>query len=347
MNVTGIIFSNLHDAELPMLTGKRTMGAVPFGGRYRLIDFPLSAMVNAGITDIRVIAHHNYQSLMEHIGAGKDWDLARRIGGIRIVPPYSAAYASPVECYDTRMQSLVSIRGLIDRIDTADVLLADCDTVGTPDLRALIEAHRKSGAGLTVGAANALEGKAAPSLHIWCAKTEFLRELLREAQEKHFTSFTEDVVNRQSRKGRVNTFCFENRFFCVGSFVEYYALHMLLVHDDGVRCELLENPCLPLFTATKSAPPVKYGSNAYIKSSLIADGCVIDGEVRGSVLFGGAEIGEGCVVENAIVMEGCLLTGGSAISCGVLDKNVCLLRGAALHGHATLPIFVEEGRKIG
>ena len=342
MNVTGIIFSNLHDAELPMLTGKRTMGAVPFGGRYRLIDFPLSAMVNAGITDIRVIAHHNYQSLMEHIGAGKDWDLARRVGGIRIVPPYSAAYASPSECYDTRMQSLISIKGLIDRIDAPDVLLADCDAVGTPDLCALIEAHRKSGAGITVGAANALEGKVAPTLHIWCAKTEFLRELLREAQEKHFTSFTGDIVNRQSAKGRVNTFCFQNRFFPVNSFVEYYALHMLLVNDDGVRCELLENPKAPLFTATKNAPPVKYGCNAYIKSSLIADGCVIDGEVRGSVLFGGVQVSEGCVVENAIVMEGCVLTGGSAISCGVLDKNACLLRGAR-----SLPIFVEEGRKIG
>ncbi len=347
MNVTGIIFSNLHDGELPMLTGKRTMGAVPFGGRYRLVDFPLSAMVNAGLTDVRIIAHHNYQSLMEHIGAGKDWDLARRIGGIRIVPPYSAAYASPAECYDTRMQSLISIRGLVDRIETTDVLCADCDVVGTPDFKALIEAHRKSGAGLTVGAEHVGAPDAESSLHIWIAKTEFLREVLREAEERRYTSFTTDIIRRQTEKGRVNVYRFSNRFYRIGSFVEYYALHMLLVSDDGVRTELLENPLAPVFTATKNAPPVKYGNNAFVRNSLIADGCVINGEVKNSVIFGGVAVGEGCVVEKAIVMEGCLLTGNTGISCGVLDKNACLAKGAMLHGHATLPIFVEEGRKIG
>jgi len=117
MSVAGLILSNLHDTELSPLTGKRTTGAVPFGGRYRLIDFPLSAMVGTGITRIYVVAHHNYQSLMEHIGSGKDWDLARHNGGIHILPPYNAAYANPAESYESRMRTLVSVRGMVERME--------------------------------------------------------------------------------------------------------------------------------------------------------------------------------------------------------------------------------------
>ncbi len=346
-NVTGIIFSNLHDGDIPMLTGKRTMGAVPFGGRYRLVDFPLSAMVNAGVTDVRVIAHHNYQSLMEHVGAGKDWDLARRIGGIRIVPPFSRAYATASECYDTRIESFLSIKGQLERITTPDILCADCDVVGTPDFAALIKAHRASGAGLTVGTASRAEDVPDLSLHIFVAKTDFLRAVLREAEEKRFTSFQVDVIERESKKGNVAHFHFDNRFFRIGSLADYYALHMLLVENEGVLAELLENKAAPVYTAVHSAPPVKYGKDAFVRSSLVADGCVINGEVKNSVLFGGVFIGEGCVVENAIVMENCKITENSRLSFGVLDKNAALFGGATLHGHKTLPLFVEEGRRIG
>ena len=96
MSVAGIIFSNVHDANIPELTRKRTLASVPFGCRYRLIDFALSNMVNSGISNISVITHYNYQSLMDHIGAGKDWDLARRAGGIKILPPFITSFANSV-----------------------------------------------------------------------------------------------------------------------------------------------------------------------------------------------------------------------------------------------------------
>ena len=87
MNTAGLIFSNIHDGSIPELTGRRTMASVPFGCRYRLIDFTLSNMVNSGITNVGIITHYNYQSLLDHIGMGTDWDLARRSGGIKILPP--------------------------------------------------------------------------------------------------------------------------------------------------------------------------------------------------------------------------------------------------------------------
>ena len=119
MTAAGIIFSNLHDKNIAELTQKRTMASVPFGGRYRLIDFALSNMVNSDITTVGLITHNNYQSLLDHIGTGKDWDLARRSGGIKILPPYITAYANAVlvgEVDDTACQQ-VAVRTFLDAGD--------------------------------------------------------------------------------------------------------------------------------------------------------------------------------------------------------------------------------------
>lgn len=345
-NVAGIILSNLHDREVPMLTRKRTMGAVPFGGRYRMVDFPLSGMVHAGIQNIFMIAHHNYQSLMEHIGSGKDWDLARHQGGIRILPPFSAAYANPSECYDSRLQSLISIRGLFDRVEESHILCADCDSVAAPDFGKFLEAHEKSGAPMTIG----VEGNQAAGLsdlHIWVAETAFLRELLREAEAKNYTSFGTDIVRRQILQGTVATYRFDEIFYRIHSINDYYRLHILLATDKRVREALLNCEERPILSKMHNAPPVKYGENATVENALIAEGCVIEGSVRNSVLFSGVRIGAGSDVENAILFEGCRLEPGSKIHSGILDKNVLLSSGVELHGHDTLPIFVEEGKMIG
>ena len=346
MSVAGLILSNLHDGELPSLTGRRTMGAVPIGGRYRMVDFPLSAMVNAAISQIYIIAHHNYQSLMDHLGSGKDWDMARHSGGIHIVPPYSAAFANPTECYDSRIQSLVSIRGLVERIEEEHVLCCDCDAVGVPDFSAFIEAHKKSGMPMTVGTQGQESAAAWGSLHIWIAKTSFLREILKKAEDRHYTSFYTDVVRHEASRGNVGTYPFSQRFYRIHSLSQYYRMHMTLTQDDRVREQLLEDPDHPVFTKIQNAPPVKYGKNARVQGSLIADGCIIEGTVKNSVLFRGVHVGENCVIENSVVLERCHLSDFAHISGAVLDKNVTIGGNTRLAGHPTLPFFVEEGRVI-
>ena len=117
MSAAGIIFSNIHDNNIPELTRNRTMASVPFGCRYRLIDFTLSNMVNSNINNVSVITHYNYQSLMDHIGSGKDWDLARRAGGIKILPPFINAYANRENSlYTTRLEALKSVFHSISKI---------------------------------------------------------------------------------------------------------------------------------------------------------------------------------------------------------------------------------------
>ncbi|MBE6629322.1 MAG: hypothetical protein E7624_00550 [Ruminococcaceae bacterium] len=346
MSVAGLILSNLHDTELSPLTGKRTTGAVPFGGRYRLIDFPLSAMVGTGITRIYVVAHHNYQSLMEHIGSGKDWDLARHNGGIHILPPYNAAYANPAESYESRMRTLVSVRGMVERMEEEHVLCCDCDAVGMPDFSAFVQAHKKSGLPMTVGSAEGEGLGDYGSLHVWIARTDFLRELLRRAEEERTASFYGEAVRREAARGNVGSYRFSERFFRLHSVSDYYRLHMLLASDVEVRRTLMENSRTPLLTKAQNLPPVKYGKGAEVQRSLIADGCVIEGKVVNSVLFRGVHVGANCVVENAVLLERSMLSGNARISGTILDKNVILGGNVSLAGHPSLPFFVEEGRVI-
>ena len=144
MAVAGLIFSNIHDSSIPELTNVRTMASVPFGCRYRLIDFSLSNMVNSGITKIGLVAHNNYQSLLDHIGTGKDWDLARRSGGIKILPPFITAYegGEGSKLYTTRLEALLGVTNFISRCNEDYLVMSDCDGICNIDLSKVVEIGR-------------------------------------------------------------------------------------------------------------------------------------------------------------------------------------------------------------
>ena len=152
MEVAGIILSNIHNASIPELTGIRTMASIPFGCRYRLVDFPLSNMVNSGITKIGIVTHNNYQSLMDHIGTGKDWDLARRSGGIKILPPFITTYddSNGGRLYTTRLEALMGISSFISRCKEDVIVISDCDGICNIDLSEVIDKHIENNAELTI-----------------------------------------------------------------------------------------------------------------------------------------------------------------------------------------------------
>ena len=151
MTAVGLIFSNIHDNTIPELTRRRTLGSVPFGGRYRLIDFTLSSMVNSGISKVGVVTHNNYQSLIDHLGNGKDWDLARRSGGIKILPPYITSFenAASNKFYSSRLEALMGTVNFLNRCEEDYVVMSDCDVICNIDLNKVIESHVKSKAAIT------------------------------------------------------------------------------------------------------------------------------------------------------------------------------------------------------
>ena len=151
MNAVGLIFTNIHDNNIPDLTRYRTIASVPYGGRYRLIDFILSSMVNSDITKIGIITHNNYQSLLDHLGTGKDWDLARREGGIKILPPYITSFenAASAKYYASRLEALMGAVNFISRCNEDYIIMSDCDLICNIDLQKVLEYHIEKGADIT------------------------------------------------------------------------------------------------------------------------------------------------------------------------------------------------------
>ena len=148
MSAVGIIFSNIHNETIDELTRKRTSASIPFGGRYRLIDFTLSNLVNANITSVGLLTQKNYQSLMDHLGSGKDWDLSRKNGGLIIFPPFSSHRSDFL--YENRFEALMSVNGYISKRHEDYVVLTDCDNVNVIDYLKVLEQHEKSDADITI-----------------------------------------------------------------------------------------------------------------------------------------------------------------------------------------------------
>lgn len=373
MSVAGIIFSNIHDRNISELTRMRTMASVPFGCRYRLIDFTLSNMVNSGITHVGVIAHANYQSLMDHIGSGKDWDLARRNGGIQILPPYITAFANYGNgLYTNRLDALKNTRNYLMGCREDYVVLCDCDVICNFPLDKMIEEHIASGADATLavkrcyfGGGNRVSmvksdsdgritdildvidgsGMGDAHLNIWVMRRRFLLDTLADTISHAYESFNKDFVLRNLNKADFRVYRFDGYFASIGSMSDYYQCNMDLLNSD-TRKALFGNKKRPVLTKVRNSAPTVYRDGANVKNSLIADGCVIEGVVENSILFRGVKIGRGTVIKNSILMQDTFTGNNVTLNCVITDKNVVIRDDRMLSGHETKPFYIEKDAHI-
>ncbi len=377
MSAVGIIFSNIHDRNVSELTRVRTMASVPFACRYRLIDFALSNMVNSNIITINVITHYNYHSLMDHIGTGKDWDLARRSGGIKILPPYISAFANNENSlYTTRLEALKSLTHFIEGMTEDYVVMSDCNVVCNIDLNAMINAHIESGADMTIAVQkrtldyetakkNVLiesdengriidieanpknfEGEADINLNITVVSRRYLQEIVLTAIAHDYKSLTKDILMKTIDKRDYRIYRFEGYSAAISSMVDYFAHNMELISDEKKYDSLFNVADRPIFTKVRNSPPAYYSDSANVKDSLIADGCIIDGTVENCILFRGVHIGKGAVVKNSILFQDTIISDNASLNCVVADKNVFVHDRVTLSGAPSLPFYLDKGRKI-
>ena len=377
MNAAGIIFSNIHDKNITELTRKRTMASIPFACRYRLIDFALSNMVNSGITNIDVIAHYNYHSLMDHIGNGKNWDLARRTGGIKILPPYITAYANPTNSlYNTRLEALKSVIHSISNIKEDLIILSDCDVICNIDVDGLIKYHTDANADITIVVKNIDSGDGSPdrnvvvrsdsennitdfipyptdlrgkndvNLNIWVIKRDLLISMVNDAIAHGYVSMTRDIFARHIGYLKMQVYHHTGYSSVITSFSDYYNISMSLLDDPSIRRSLFEIPDRPVFTKVRNSPPTKYLGEPPVSNSLIADGCIIEGTVDNSILFRGVRESKGAVIKNSILFQDTFVGNNAFVNCAVTDKNVVIHEGRVLSGHQTMPICIEKGRIV-
>lgn len=365
-SVLGLIFSNMHDSSIPTLTKERTMGSVMFGGRYRLIDFPLSNLVNSGVAEIGVITKSNYQSLLDHIGSGREWDLSNKNGGLHLLPPFSHVGSG---IYRGRIEALSGVWRFVEHSNAEFVIMTDCDVATTIDYRPVLKQHIETGADITAVYAKMLKkdseavtgtvfnmnsegritdvminpeilGEFNVSLNMYVIKKDFLRNIVKDLTSKGITSFETAVL--QGQKDSIKIYAYEHKdyFSKIDSMQSYYDENMALL-DSEKRTALFKNE-MPIYTKIRDNGPVKYGINSNVKNSLIADGCIIEGTVENSVLFRGVKVGKGAVVKNCILMQDTVIGNNCEVEAIVTDKRAEITDGRSLTGSKSYPIYVGK-----
>ncbi len=364
-DVLAIIHSNAYDEVVPELTNMRTMGSVPFGGRYRLIDFTLSNLVNAGIGKVGVITKSNYQSLMDHLGTGKPWDLSRKRSGMYILPPFLLGETGT---FDNRIESLKGNMHFISRSSEEYVVIADCNVITNFSFDSLMKFHEESKAdisvvckrGKTPNLSNLMSFEIADdgrvssvtvgaqsddadySLNIFFMKKALLERLVNEAYAMHKTSMAIDIFQANVNSLRICAMRSDDFVVSIDSLDTYYKANMMLL-DTAVRSDLF-NKQRPVYTKIRDDMPALYAIDSSVKNSLVSDGCDIKGEVEGSVLGRSVKVEKGAVVKNCVIMQDCYIGAGAHIENVILDKAVVIKPGKTLVGADDFPIYV--GKRI-
>lgn len=366
-NAIGFLFANMHDECLPSLSANRAIGSVPFGGRYRLIDFALSSMVNAGISRVGIITKRNYFSLMDHLGSGKAWDLSRKTEGLNILPPVSADAAG----YAGRIDSLKSAKEMLRAAKQEYVVLSDCHVAGTIDMDALLKAHRQSQADVTIaykeGVAPALadnlilalrrdkrvrdislggrpENACAYGVGLYVIGRQLLLRLLDEAEGRDAHHFERDILQKQMDFLSIMGYPVKEYTVVIDSLQTYFNANMALLEPENRRKMFCADR--PIYTKVRDYPAAVYGLHSSVNNSLVADGAHIEGMVCNSIVFRDVQIAEGAVVENSIVMQGSVISKEAQIGYAVLDKNVTIKEQRSLKGVETFPFYITKGETV-
>lgn len=366
-SAVGVIFSNIHDENIPELSRHRTMASIPYGGRYRLIDFALSNMVNSGITTVGIVTKYNYQSLIDHLGSGKNWDLARKDGGIILLPPYSDETDAP---YSNRLEALKGITGFLNRRKEDYVVISDCDGVARMDISDIVQYHIEKNADITMvyheeenvqssyfitldadqsGRIKDLQinpngkGKVNLYVNVMVLNREFLLNIITDAISHGFSSFGRDILTKNVDSMKIYGYRFDGYYAGVKSLEKYYQHSMELLHKE-VRDELFG--ARDIYTKVRDSAPSKYIEGAKVKDSLISDGCIIEGTVENCILFRGVKVGKGSVIRNSVIMQDSVIGSGVELDCVITDKNVVIRDRRRLAGCETVPFFISKGRMI-
>lgn len=370
-NVLGMIFANIHEEALDSLTDMRTMGSVPFCSRYRLIDFPLSNMVESGMTKIGVVTNANFNSLMDHVGTGKPWDLSRKNDGLYLLPPYSI---NSVAMWGNRIDAVYGNMGFLDQSNQEYVLMSDCYNVLSLDYGKLFDAHEENNADITIVAVKgkkpanfssvlvlddvALDGRVNDavvdpdtdedvyySTNIILIKKYLLQTLITNAHSKNEVSFQKNVIMNCIKTNKVYAYDATADFIgTIDSVQSYYDISMSLLNKEN-KNKLFASE-RPIYTKERDDMPTLYGPDAKVTNSLVADGCEIKGTVENCILFKGVEVEAGAVVKNSILMQDTVIGANSKINCIIADKDVSVKANVELSGAPNFPVSLSKGTRI-
>ena len=368
MSVMGIIFTN--DVAVDALTQKRTMASLPFGGRYRQIDFHLSNLAAGGIEHVGIISRSNYQSLMNHVGSGEEWGLELGDGGLEFLTPWALGND---DRYRGKLENLNAVLEFLTFSEEEYVVLSDSAIITNLDIKDVVRSHKRSGKDITIvakpGVANGqmeldlalkVEGEQirdilvsypAPegylaSMDLFVVGRLWLIEKVRQLVAHDKYHMDRDLVLGQWSEGTIsiNVYQYEGVALYNENAEDYFANSMALLNKD-VRDGLFRAHH-PIFTRVRDRVPNYYGEGSCVRNTLTADGGILDGQVENSVLFRNVTVEKGAVVSHCVIMNDTKVGEGAELRYAILDKNVTVTPGAKLVGTAKCPVIVKRGETV-
>ena len=371
----GIIFPNTYDSLIPELVSERLMASIPFAGRYRMVDFILSSMVNSGIGNVSLIVRKNYHSLMDHLGSGREWDLTRKNGGLNIVPPFAQ---KNIKMYTGRVEALASILEFLKTQKEKYVVMSDANIAVNFDFKKFMDAHISSGADVTVayseqelptGTMNRNEigtnmyysfnidngrvvkldicskdsGVQNFSMNIYIMDRELLIEQISNAYLHGHSYFERDILAPQLDKLNVQAYKFDGYLARICALKSYFDENMKLLDEDNLDGLFSRDS---IYTKIRDDNPTRYIGDAKVKNTMAADGCVIEGEVENCVLFRGVRVAKGAKVKNCVLMQDTVVEEGASLEYIISDKNVSFTAGKELRGSDSFPVYVAKHQTV-
>jgi len=369
---TGLCLSDPHPDYISDGSAARTISASRFAGRYRVVDFMLSNMVNGGIYNIGMILNSHYQSLTDHIGMGKEWDLARKSSGLTFFPPYLTDERQSV---NSEMDGPLQRAALfLTKAKAEYVLLVDSSMIYNMDYRRAIEAHMESGADVTaiyaqkqvglderenavifdvaegdrvvgIGLAFDSEKFLNVSLGAYIMQKKVFLQLIARKKNCGMLRFSRELLARSLRRLRVVGYQFKGYSAQICS-VETFFKHNMEMLESEKRNTLFNYEGRRIFTSRRDTLPTKYGDTAEITNSIVADGCQIEGTVINSVICRNVRIRAGAVVENCILQGGTVVGKNAELGWIITDRSVIISENRALIGASTYPVHIARERII-
>lgn len=371
----GIIFPNSYDSLVPDLVSERLMASIPFASRYRMCDFMISSMVHCGIDNISILVRKNYHSLLDHLGNGREWDLARKNGGLNIVPPFAQ---KQIKVFSGRIEALESIRGYLIKQTEKYVILSDANIAVNFDFNALLDAHIKSGAdvtmvyrkqeipqslirqstaGMDLYYALGINGDRVSkiyinpkesgemnfSLNIYVIDRELLIRMVDEAYLHGDVYFVRDILEKKIDQLDVRGFCYDGYVAHIHDMNSYFEENMRLLKEENINALFSGNQ---IYTKIRDDNPTRYINGSKVKNVMAADGCIIEGEVENSVLFRGVKIAKGAKVRNCVLMQDTVVGEGCDLEYVITDKNVTISADKEIKGTNTFPVYAAKFQKI-
>lgn len=370
MKVTGVIFAN--DGTVSTLTEKRTMASLPFGGRYRQVDFALSNLCCAGIQRVGIVTRHSYQSLMYHVGSGEEWGLDMEEGGLEYLTPYSS---SKVSDYRGKLESLYSAMSFLEQgSDDEYIVMIDSAILSNLDLTKVLNAHVNSGRDITLvtkkGIADGVrqldlavklddDGQirdmvvdyAAPadyeaSMDIFILRKKWLVYQVKEHIAHNLYHMDRDLVLGLWQKGEatINIYSYDGLAMYNESVKEYFQNSLALTREK-VRADLFGRSH-PVYTRVRDRVPTYYGKGCQIDNCYVADGCVLEGTARDSILFRQVTVESGARIEDCVIMNDAVVHADSYLKYVILDKDVVVRPGTELVGAPDNPVIIRRGEIV-